>query len=389
MQNVDHGPYNPDQNGSGGVILNNRIPVVTAFCIVSIVISAPASVGSRETSAIRTPINGPSALATDTRGHLFVIEMNTNEVRRIDLRTGTISTVAGNGKECCYKDGAKATEVSLDFLRSIAVDSQGNLFIAEDSRIRRVDSRTGLISTIAGVEQSANTEDGAHASAAHFWEIDGLAADKSGNLFVADGVQSAVFRIDLKTGIVVRFAGSGQFGYTGDGGPAVDATFSFPTSITTDNEGNLIVADFQNCAIRRVDRQTGIIKTVAVTGGEEQNCSAKPDNSRPGAFPSDPVSDSAGNIYAVEGAMNYVLRIDANTSAVSIFAGNGNRGFSGDNGVATEAELANPSGLAIDPDGNVFIAEYVNNRIRRVDAKTKIITTVAGNGLPHRVDVEM
>lgn len=150
-----------------------------------------------------------------------------------------------------------------------------------------------------------------------------------------------------------------------------------------------MIADFENCAIRKIDWETRIIKTIAVTGGADQNCKDRPDNSRPGAFPSHPVLDSAGNIYLVEGAMDVVMRIDANTSRLSVFAGTGRRGFSGDGGPANEAELANPSGLAIDSDGNVFIAEYVNNRIRRVDPRTKVITTVAGNGLPHRLDVQM
>jgi sugar lactone lactonase YvrE len=169
---------------------------------------------------------------------------------------------------------------------------------------------------------------------------------------------------------------------------AVDASFRFPSGLVTDRSGNLIVADHENCTIRRVDRETSVIKTIAVTGGVEQNCVDRPDNSRPGAFPSDPASDLAGNIYYVLGAMDFVMRIDAGTSAVSVLAGTGRRGFNGDNGTATKAELANPSGLAIDLDGNIFIAEYVNNRVRRVDAKTKIITTVAGNGLPHRIDIQ-
>jgi trimeric autotransporter adhesin len=371
--------------------MNTLSCVLSVLSIACLTASGSAYFAGQELNATGASINGPSALATDDHGHLFIIEMNENKVRRIDLKKGRIATVAGNGKKCCYKDGAKATEVSLDFLRSLAVDSQGNIFVGENDRVRKVDGFSGLISTVAGDGRSGRTLDGTSALSVHFWGIDGLAVDSSGDLFAADGLQSKVFKIDMKSGVVHSYAGSGKFGYAGDGGSAIDASFRFPNGIATDKAGNLIIADLENCRIRRVDRQTGVINAVAVTGGVEDNCSDsdKVDNSRPGAFPSDPVSDFAGNIYFVEGAMNIVLRIDANTSAISIFAGTGDSGFSGDHGLAIKAKLASPSGLTIDSDGDVFIAEYINNRVRRVDARTKVITTVAGNGLPRRADSTM
>lgn len=361
---------------------------MSVLCIAILALSTFGAVAGEELSATRVSINGPSTLATDSHGHLFAIALMENKVRRIDLQEGTISTVAGNGKKCCYQNGAKPAEVSLDFPRSLAVDSQGNIYFAENGQIKRVDGHTGLISTVAGEGTSEDTSDGVSAVSAHFREIDGLAIGVNGNLFAADEHQDKIFKIDTVDGTVHRYAGSGKSGFAGDGGLAVDASFRFPDSIATDKLGNLIIADVENCRIRRVDRATGIIQTIAFTGGAEQGCPFE-DNSKPGPFPSDPVSDSAGNVYFLEGAMDLVFRIDAKTSAVTIVAGNGNRGFRGDNGPATGAELADPSGLAIDMDGNLYIAEFVNNRVRRVDAKTKIITTVAGNGLPDRVDVQL
>jgi sugar lactone lactonase YvrE len=374
--------------GNRSLALKTRFCVTAAVCLVPFVFSTSESHANREASATQTPINGPSALATDNHGHLFLIEMNENKVQRVDLREGRILTVAGNGKKCCYRNGAKATEVSLDFLRALAVDSHGNIFIGENGRIKKVDGRTGLISTVAGDGTSGETIDGVGARSAHFWDIDGLAVDGDDNLFAADVHQGKIFKVDMKNGTVHHYAGNGKSGYGGDGGLAVNASFRFPQGVDIDRAGNLIVADFENCAIRKIDRETNIIKTLAVSGGPEQNCTGTPDNSRPGAFPSDPVSDSAGNIYFVEGALDFVMRIEADTSSLSVVAGNGSRGFTGDNGAASKAELANPSGLAIDLGGNIFIAEYVNNRVRRVDAKTKIITTIAGNGLPHRLDLQ-
>ena len=305
--------------------------------------------------ATEASINGPGGLGADIHGHLFVIEMNTNQVRRIDLENGTISTVAGNGKMCCYKDDRAATAVSLGFLRSLAVDSDGDIFIGDDVRIKKVNARTGFISTLAGDGQSGATLDGATALAAHFWEINGLVIDAQGNLFVSDGRQGKIFEIDAKTSTVRRFAGTGKFGYGGDGQSALNASFRFPDSITVDRDGNLIVADFENCAIRKIDSKTGLINTIGRTE-TEQNCLAI-GNSRPGPFPSNPVSDMAGNVYFAEGAMDAVLELTSEASKIMPFAGNGNRGFSGDSGPARDAELANPSGLAIDLRGNVFISE--------------------------------
>ena len=342
---------------------------------------------TKQLPAIRTSINAPTSLATDD-GHLFVIEREGSKVLGVDLHRGTITMVAGNGKQCCYKDGTKATEVSLGFLWSLAADGQGNLFLADDDRVRKIDLRTGLISTVVGNGTSGNTPDGVPALSAHFQQISSLAVDAHGNLFIADGSQGKIFKLDTDSGIIHLFAGTGRHGFAGDEGLALDASFNFPDNIAFDKSGNLIVADFENCRLRRIDHTTGRINTIAVTDEIGEKCS-EIGNSKPGPFPDDVVADSTGNIYFVEGAMDIILRIDAQTSVVSVFAGTGKRGFRGDGGPATSAELSNPSGLAVDSNGNVFIAEYVNNRIRRVDSKTRIITTVAGNGLPHRLDIEL
>lgn len=375
-------------NGTERLAFAPRVCLESALVGTVLVLLAFLPAEGQESLAIRTPIDGPSTLATDSHAHLFVIEMMENKVLRINLQDGTISTVAGNGEKCCYKDGAEATQVSLDFLRSLAVDPRDNIYIGNDDQIEEVESHTGRISIFAGDAKSGNTVDGEGARSAHFWGIDGLAFDSNGVLFIADEFQSRIFDLDPGIDIVHRYAGANS-GFGGDGGPAVDASFRFPGSIATDKDGNLIIADFENCRIRRVDRSTGVIQTIAVTGGVAEGCLGGAENAKPGPYPSDPVVDSHGNIYFLEGAMDRVFRINAKTLAVTVVAGNGHRGFSGDGGPATEAELGNPSGLAVDAVGNIFVSEFVNNRIRRVDAKTGIITTIAGNGLPHRVDIQL
>ena len=250
------------------------------------------------------------------------------------------------------------------------------------------DASTGVITTVAGNGRSGDTPTGVPALAASFWVIDGVVADADGNLFVADSHQDKIFKLDAKSGIVTHIAGGG-FGFAGDGGPALAARFRFSGTIDLDKSGNLIVADYGNCRLRRVDGATGLIDTVAITGEVLQNGSCSAGNLEPGPYPSDPAVDSDGDIYLIEGAMDVVRRIDAKTHLLSTVVGTGKKGFAGDGDLATKAQLNNPSGLAVDAEGNLYIAEFVNNRIRRVDAKTGVITTIAGNGLPHRVDVMM
>jgi hypothetical protein len=356
------------------------------LALVSISVAAQTS---RETLARRTAINGPSALALDHNGHLFVVEELENRVRRVDLLKGTIKTVAGNGKECCYRNGVAATEVGLPYLVALAVNPQGDLLIAEWEQVLRVDACTGLISTVAGTGKSGDTVEGSPALSASFGQISGLAVDSVGNLFISDVGQHKIFKVNSASGIVSTVAGNGKAGFSGDGAPAVDASFLFPASIVLDSTGNIFVADSENCRIRRVDHKTGIVDTIAQTGGPDQNCPLQKGRIPSQPSPSDPAVDSQGNLYFVQGSEDVVTRVAPDREKPSIFAGNGQRGFGGDGGPATAAKLANPAGLVVDSEGNLFISEYVNNRIRRIDGKTKIITTVAGNGLPHRTDVEM
>lgn len=343
--------------------------LVLVVCILTALVFASAR-SSKQTPVMRSPINGPSALALYQDRFLFVVE-NLNRVRRIDLKKGTLITVAGNGKDCCYNEGAPATRVSLGLVDSIAVDSQGNLFIPDTDAVRKVDARSGLIFTVARNETG------------------GLALDSRGNLFIADAAKGKIFKVEVRTGAVSTIAGTGKADFSGDGGLAVNATFRGARSIAFDSTDNLFVADVENCRIRRIDHATGVIETIAQTGGTEQNCPPQPGVIPWQLSPDNPVIDIKENVYFIEPSVNLVVEAGSSPDRQVIVAGTGKRGFSGDGGPATSAELGNPSGLAIDSEGNLFISEFVNNRIRRIDGTTRLITTVAGNGLPHRMDVEM
>lgn len=364
--------------------------------LVLVAFAARGSPSSRmnRVPAIKSSINGPTALALDNNGHLFVIEEEEDRIDRIDLSGGTISVVAGYGrkpeKDCIHRDGIEATKACLQYPSSLAVDAYGNLFIGEMSGyLREVNLGSGLISTVNGNGHSGETVEGSSALSADFWSIDGLAIDADNNLFIADMRQVGIFKVDARTGVVTRIAGNGKQGFWGDGESARNASFRNAGTISLDNGGNLLIADSGNCRIRRVEHSTGIVRTVAVTGEVRQEGSCKAGNLELSPDPSDAVADPSGNVYFVEGAMDIVRRVDSLTLSLSTAVGSGAKGFHGDGGLAVRAKLNNPSGLAVDRDGNLYISEFVNNRIRRVDAKSKVITTIAGNGLPHRMDTMM
>lgn len=369
------------------LVVKSRMTGILLLLVVSVAVSGQAT----PPLAINTAINGPTAPALDKEGHhLYVIESITNKVLRIDLKTRTITDFAGNGARCCHKDGIKAVKASLDFPESLALDSSGSLFIGEIAGfVRRVDAVTGIITTVAGDGHGGTTVEGVQAPIADFWGIDGLAIDTEGNIFVADVHQSKIFKIDARTKAVTTFAGNGKQGYAGDGFAAVQASFRFAGNIVFDARENLIISDYGNCRIRMVDHATGIINTVAVVGPVNADGSCANPSNEPGPYPSDPAVDSFGNVYFVQGALDFVKKIDHLSRMVSLVAGSGKRGFCGDGGPATQACLDNASGLVLDSDGNLYISEFVNNRIRRVDAVTHVITTIGGNGLPHRIDIQL
>ncbi|MBI4400525.1 MAG: hypothetical protein HY581_02695 [Nitrospirae bacterium] len=282
-------------------------------------------------------------------------------------------------------DGGPATDARLNNPRGVAVDRAGHLYIADSSndRIRRVDRQTGVITTIAGSGDRGFAGEGGSALAAKLYFPHGVSLDDTGSLYIADAGNHRIRKVEAQTGVVHTVAGNGKRGWSGDGGPAVRARVSASRGVSVGPDGQLYIADTQNGCIRKVDRE-GRITTVVGTDPRLVERGAAP------KYLWHPVGVAVGpdgHIYWADATLNRVKkadqsRIDPKTKSgwITIVAGGETMGFSGDGGPARDAELGAPAALAFDSNGNLYIADHDNLRIRRVDAKTGIITTVAGNG---------
>jgi sugar lactone lactonase YvrE len=295
------------------------------------------------------------------------------------LAPGRIDTVAGDADWIYQGDGGPATKSPIFLPTGVVADASGNIFISDsqNNRIRRVDAVTGLISTIAGTGSPGYERDGVAANQTMVNTPAGLVLDGVGNLYVADTGNHIVRRIDAFTGIITTVVGTpGVQGYTGDGEDARQARLSFPQSVTFDAAGDLIIADTGNNAVREVDAGTGLIHTIAGTGAAGYNGDGQAATSAQLNSPWSVVVGQDGSIYIADLFNNRVRKVSP-SGTISTVAGSA-RGFLGDGGPATGAELSQPTALALDPAGDLYIADSDNNRVREVNAVTGIIETICG-----------
>jgi hypothetical protein len=293
---------------------------------------------------------------------------------------GNISTVAGNGTAGYSGDNGLSTAASLSVPEAVAVDAAGNIYIADTFNyvIRKVAASTGFISTVAGNGTQGYSGDGGPATIAELYMPTGVAVDAVGNIYFADNQR--IRKVTASTGIIMTVAGSGTQGYSGDGGPATSAELNWPWAVAVDAAGNIYFTDTDNQRIRKVVVLTGIITTVAGTGTPGYSGDGGPATSAELNSPFGIAADAAGNIYFADYFNNRARKVAASTGDISTVAGNGTQGFSGDGATATSAEMYYPTSVAVDTVGNIYIADDVNDRIRKVTALTGIIQTVAGTG---------
>src|SRR5665213_2844289 len=264
-------------------------------------------------------------VAMDAAGNLYIPDAGSQKILKIDAVTGVVTTVAGNGTNGYNGDGILATSAEIYNPNAIAVDAAGNIYIADyaNQRIRKVTASTGLISTIAGTGVYGYNGDSLPGSATQIKESTGLAVDAAGNVYFTDLGNMRIRKIDAATGNVYNVAGNGIQGYNGDNIPALTAEFNDPYGIALDNAGNLLIADDDNLRVRKIEFTSGLISTVA---------------------------------------------------------GNGTGGYNGDAISPTAATIYHPRSVGADANGNFYVADMLNNRIRKVD-NSGMISTVAGDGI--------
>jgi len=350
--------------------LTNRIFKVSGGNITTVAGNGNFGFSGDGGPATSASLLSPYGVAVDSAGNLYIADGLNNRIRMVS--NGTITTVAGNGTGGSSGDGGPATNASLNSPYGVAVDSVGNLYIADtgSALIRKVSG--GTITTVAGNRTAGFSGDGSLATSASLLEPRGVAVDPAGDLYIADTNNDRIRRVS--GGVIMTFAGNGAYSFSGDGGLATSASLDQPFGVTVDSTGAVYIADYGNNRIRKVSG--GIITTLAGNGHYGFAGDGGPASSALLMNPWATAVDSAGNLYIADYGNNRIRKVSG--GMISTVAGNGSGGFSGDGGLATSASIDEPVGVAVDAAGSLYIADSNNNRIRKVS--NGIITTVAGNG---------
>ncbi len=343
------------------------------------------------------------------------------------IAVGIIETFAGNGKSRSTGDGKIATKAGLPLPVSVAVDPEGkSLYFAESGsdRVRRIELATGIIGHVAGIGETCYSGDGGPAAEAGLYLPLGVAFDSKGDLYICDSGSNRVRRVDMKTGVIDTVAGTGEFGFNGDG-PALEVNLTYPSAIAFDSRNRMFIVDAQAHRIRMYDPETGRVTSLAGTWTKEDDDRDSPliaknlvvlsgdaigidfsddhgwlrpecspdgmdmsvylDDGKPGPAVRfhDPVAitvDANDDVCVADKGSNRIRKIDMRTGIVTTVAGACFYGYDGDGKPATKAMLNAPEAVIFDPSGHMYISDAMNHRVRRVEAGTGVITTVAGIG---------
>ncbi len=293
----------------------------------------------------------------------------------------TIDTVCGTGRPDNNGDAGRALEINVGDPFGVEIGPDGSLYVTEvrNHRVRRLDLRTGQLTTVAGCGRKGYSGDGGPATEAELNEPYEVRFDGDGNMFFVEMQNHLIRRVDAKTGIISTVAGTGEQGYGGDGGPAIEARFHRPHSIALDGRGGLYVADIGNHRIRRIDLDTGIVATVAGNGKKQLPRDGQVALGHPVVGPRALFIDKATMWVALREGHS-VWTLDLTSGTWRHVAGTGQKGFGGDGGPAKNATFNGPKGIAVGPSGHVYVVDTENQAIRKIDTTTGLISTVAGGG---------
>ncbi len=351
--------------GSAVLMVNYQAPRV----VVTIAGTGAATNSADDGPAAAAAVWQPRGLAIDAMGNVIFADNINRRVRKISPM-GVITAFAGTGEVGSSGDGGQAKNATFNSPTDVAIDAAGNVFISDQGthRVRKV-APDGVISTVAGtgVGFGGYNSDGILAKNAELAGPQGLAVDKDGNILIADRNNNRIRKVTVADGKISTVAGTGLFGFSGDGGLATQADLATPTDVAVDSAGNIYIADQGNNRIRKVSIADGKISTIAGTGtagfsGDGgQSTSAQINLS----FPSFLAIDAAGDLFFSDRSNHRIRKITINTGVISTVAGTGSSGFNGDGTLPLGTNLSFPTGLAVDGAGNLFISDTSVNRVRR------------------------
>jgi uncharacterized protein (TIGR03437 family) len=339
--------------------------------LLAALLAIPVGAQTISSAAGNTTWGAPRDVALDTAGNLYVADYLKHTVYKID-RLANVTTIAGTGVAGYSGDGALATEAKLYSPTSVAVDPDGSIYIAEynNGRIRRIGTN-GIITTYAGSGLPTFGGDNGPATNASIWQPLDLALDAAGNLLIADRYHARIRKITKSTGIITTIAGTGRFASTGDNGPPLAADID-PCALFVAPDGSIYFADNSWSGaptapkVRKISANGSTVTTVAGNGVRAAAGDGGPALSASFLSIDGIAMDSAGNLYIAEVDGDRIRKVAAGSGIVTTFAGTGTPGLSGDGGDATKAQLFNPVGLAFDPAGDLYVADYSNRRIRKI-----------------------
>ena len=370
------------------VLCSITLSLITSFLFsqtITTIAGTSAGYSGDGGPATAAQLNQPTGIAFDAAGNTYIADDANNVIRKIGISTGIITTVAGTGTAGYSGDGAAATAAQLNAPWGVRVDAANNIYIADASNnvIRKVDGTTGIITTIAGTGVAGYSGDGGLATSAQLNFCSGVAVDGAGNIYISDDNNDYIRKVDI-SGIITTIAGTGVCGYSGDGGPATAAAICFPVGLQTDAAGNVYLSDNGNSVVRKINVSTGIITTIAGNGTSGYSGDGGPATSARLQFNFDVTFAPDGSFYIADWANN-VVRFVNTSGIISTYAGNGSAGFSGDGGPARSAQLNGPIAVNLDAGGRLYIADWGNNRVRKVSVITPV--TGVGPALPDTVRV--
>ena len=317
--------------------------------------------------AAQALLNNPFDLAFDAAGNLCFSDTYNHCIRRIDARSGIITTIAGTGEQGFAGDGGPAVRAVMNQPYGIVIDRAGNIYVADrlNGRVRRIDGASGIIATLAGDGSGKCSGDGGASDRAGLGEPNGLALDRDHRrLFIADVADHRVRVVDFASGVITTFAGTGNGVHSGDGGPAAMAGVFGARAVALAPDNSLYILERQGSSLRRV--RDGIIETVAGTGA--RGYAGDGHDARHAVFdaPKELAIDGAGNVFIVDTENHAIRLIDAQNWVVTTIAGTGKPGAGGDGGAAELASLSRPHGAVVGADGAVYISNSENHRVRKL-----------------------